>query len=195
MKKNLILVLLSIVIVIQFIILYNTNQTKTTNNSSKSESEEKNKTEEPNKNIELYYSYLMNNPIDNYYSSKFNNPICEVELRDNLEEYQVIWKKEYYKVINLIKKKCIYDIDRENLDNFDRNVENLIEAATPTVEAEILDVYNEDPDVPENRGWGNSTYYALQATKGQIYRDACMLLIPYLEGEYEFTIPTENDLE
>ena len=63
---------------------------------------------------------------------------------------------------------------------------NLIKEANSVVEAEILDVYNQDPSIPENRGWGNSTFSALRATKGQIYRDACMLLIPYLEGEYEF---------
>lgn len=153
-----------------------------TANSSKPK---KNYEDLTNMQVDKVHSYLMNNPIDNYFSPKFKS-ITEAEVREAMEDYEKVWKNEYNKVIGIIEEKCIYDDDKENLEKFKDSVESLIETATPVIEMEMLDNYSLPPDSPEKHSWGNSTYYYLEGRKGQIYRDACMLLIPFLVDEYEF---------
>ncbi len=193
MKKNIIISVLIIIIVIQFMVINNINQhsavpPKSIDISQNSEDFTQNdnaKNKSKNKLDGFINSYLMNNPIDNYYSSELNSKI-EAEVRDTKDEYEKTWEQEYKKVIDILKKKCTYEIDRENLNNFKKSIDNLIETAAPVLETEILEAYPDDPDIPENRGWGNSTFSALEGIKGQIYRDVSMLVIPYLEEEYQF---------
>lgn len=183
MKKNIIISLLLIIILIQFLALKNINPVKTSSLSQNGA--------EDNKSSNLSASYLMNNPIDNYYALKLNSK-TEAEVRDAQEEYETTWKQEYNKVIALLNSKCLYAQDKETLISFENSVENLIEAAKPVLETEFSEAYQESPDIPGNRSLGNSTASALQGINGQIYRDISMLLIPYLKGEYEFPVISEN---
>ncbi len=198
MKKNIIILLLTVIIIAQFsFMLYIKDKTNITStsigdeNTIKSTNEEVETSENESLNTSLFNSYLMNNPIDNYFEPKLNSKI-QAEVRDSLEQYEEVWEKEYNKVIEIVNKKCIYDDDKENLNQFKKSVANLIETATPVLEIEMLDNYNLEPDSPEKHSWGNSTYSYLQGIKGQIYRDASMLIIPYLDDEYEFPDMSEN---
>ncbi len=198
MKKNIIISILTLIIVIQFFVLIVINRYEDASISisiDANESQNKNinisNTIEIDKNQNLTYSYFMDNPIDNYFSTKLKSK-TEAEVRDSSEDYEAVWEEEYYKVIEIINKKCIYKEDKENLNKFKENVENLIAAATPVLEMEMLSNYNLTPDSPEKHSWGNSTYFYLQCIKGQIYRNASMLIIPYLCEEYEFPNMNEN---
>lgn len=177
MKKNVIMIILSMIIVVQFVTIYNTNHSKAVATS-------RNKAEK-NETFNVSNSYLMSNPIDHYYSSKLNSNI-EAEVRDTKAAYEKTWEQEYNKVMDIIKNKCIYKKDRNNLNAFKKSIENLIETASPVLETELLNAYEDNPTIPESRGWGNSTFSSLQGIAGQIYRDACMLIIPYLDGDYSF---------
>lgn len=188
MKKNLTLLALMVIIIIQFLVIINMNQDKDEALKNAEATQENDSVNEP---VDIVNSYLMNNPVDNYYSPKLNSKI-EVEVRDTDEEYEKTWEEEYNKVIGIIRNKCVYDMDRDNINNYDKSVQNMIKTATPVMETEFLEAYPSDPDIPENRGWGNSTYSSLERIKGQIYRDGCMILIPYLKGEYEFPTMPEN---
>lgn len=172
MKKNIVISLLVIIIIIQFIALKNKPSEDITIPT-------------PNNSItNLSTFYLMNNPIDDYFSPKLNSKI-EAEVRDTQEEYEKTWKKEYDKVIAIIRKKITYSQDKENLKNFEQSVQNLIKTATPVLETELSDSYKY-PDNTENRSPGNSTYSTQHGINGQIYRDASMLLIPFLKDEYQY---------
>lgn len=173
MKKNVVISLLVIIIIIQFIVFQNKPSEGTTIPPQN------------NKITNFSTSYLMNNPIDDYFNPKLNSKI-EAEVRDAQEEYEKTWKQEYDKVIAIISKKIIYNQDKENLKNFEQSVLNLIKTATPVLETEISDSYKYSPDNAENRSPGNSTSSTLHGINGQIYRDASMLLIPYLKDEYQF---------
>ena len=199
MKKNIIISILTLIIVIQFFVLININHNKdasiltdldTNVSQNKNVNISNTNTIEIDKNLNFTYSHFMDNPIDHYFSAKLKSK-TEAEVRDSSEEYEAVWEEEYYKVINIINNKCIYNEDKKNLNIFKENVENLIAAATPVLEMEMLDSYKLTPDSPEKHSWGNSTYSYLQSIKGQIYRDASMLIIPYLSEEYEF--PNMND--
>ena len=195
MKKNIIISILTIIIVIQFcVLIINHNHTLSIPiglDANESQNKIANISNTIDKNLNLTYSYFMNNPIDNYFSPKLKSK-TEAEVRDSLEKYETVWEEEYYKVIKIISKKCIYIEDKENLNAFTENVEKLIAAATPVLEMEMSDNYNLAPGSSEKHSWGNSTNSYLQGIKGQIYRDAGMLIIPYLNGEYEFPYMNEN---
>lgn len=135
----------------------------------------------------LSTSYLTDNPIDNYFSPKLNSK-TEAEVRDTWEEYEKTWEQEYNKVIAIINNKCIYEQDKKNLSDYEQSVQELIKATRLVLETEFLDAYKDNPAVPENRSTGNSTASSLQGINGQIYRDACILLIPYIKDEYEFPV-------
>ncbi len=173
MKKNIIISLLVLIIIIQCIVFQN------------KPSNENTILPQNNKITNFSTSYLMNNPIDEYFNPKLNSKI-EAEVRDAQDEYEKIWKQEYDKIITIIRKKTIYDQDKENLKNFEQSVQSLIKTANPVLETELSDSYNYSPDDAENRSFGNSTSSALHGINGQIYRDASMLLIPYLKDEYRF---------
>jgi hypothetical protein len=189
MKKNVIISILAIIIIVQFSVIIYITQIKTVPQSNV-ELTEQSEDNTQNDNIsfgkeEFWNSYLMNNPIDDYFHVELNSK-TEAEVRDTKEAYEKTWEQEYNRVMEIIDKKCVFDKDRENINTFKESIKKLIKTATPVLETEILDNYNYDPASVEERGWGNSTYYALLGIKGQIYRDACMLLIPYLEEDYQF---------
>lgn len=189
MKKNIIISIFALIIIMQFsIIIYITrfNTIPQSNTELTKQSEDNTHNDEISfGKEELWNSYLMNNSIDDYYSVKLNSKV-ELEVRDAKEAYEMTWEQEYNRVMDIIDKKCVFDKDRENINKFKESVKKMIETATPVLETEILENYNYDPASIGKRGWGNSTYAALQGIKGQIYRDACMLLIPYLEEDYQF---------
>lgn len=56
----------------------------------------------------------------------------------------------------------------------------------------MLDNYSL-PESREKHSYGTGTADSLKMYKGLIYRDACMLFIPYLVDEYQF--PDVPDLE
>lgn len=98
-----------------------------------------------------------------------------------------MWREEYNKIISIIHQKCIYDEDKENLNKYTECVEKLIELSTPVLFLEMLDNYNFEADMPGRLTGGNSTYSCLESLKGQIYRNACMLIARlFNEDEYEF---------
>lgn len=183
MKKNIVISLLIVIIIIQSIALKNFYSMKITVPSQNSTDN----STSPNHSM----SSLMDNPIDTYFSPRLNSK-TEAEVRDAWENYEKTWEQEYNKVIATINNKCIYEQDKKNLSDYEQSVQELIKAARPILKTEFLDAYKDDPGVPMNRSTGNSTASILQGIDGQIYRDASMLLIPYIKDEYEFPVMAEK---
>lgn len=147
-----------------------------------------------NNNIDSSYStyYFMTNPIDNYFSEMMNDTrITEIELRDLQEHYFVVWKNEYDKIMSLIKDKCIYEEDIQNYNTFTNETETSFDKIKPLLLNEMLDNYTM-PESPEKHSYGNGTNSKLEMYKGMIYRNACMMFIPYLANEYQF--PSNEDI-
>jgi hypothetical protein len=120
------------------------------------------------------------------------NNISQVELRDLQDKYYFVWKNEYQNILKLIKNKCIKEQDNENYKNFIELVDSEFQTIKPLLLNEILDNYNME-DSPEKQSIGNGTTDLLKLYQGMIYRNACMLFIPYLKDEYKF--PTVVEME
>lgn len=137
--------------------------------------------------------YFMNNPIDEYFIKIFNKPnLCEIEVRDYQEDYLLIWENVYTDITKIIQEKCIYDEDIARFDQFIKEIDTSFDTIKPLLLAEMLDNYDM-PESPEKHSYGNGTNEKLNMYKGMIYRNACMLFIPYLEDEYIFA--SANEIE
>ena len=142
--------------------------------------------------VDYFYYFLMNNPTDNYFKDKFQNHIqAEMDRRDYQELYLKVWKQEYNTIMNIMKGKCKSEEDITRYKNFTKEVTSSYEILQPLLLAEMLDNYTY-PESPEKYSYGNGTQSMLNMYQGMIYRNACMLFIPYLQDEYDF--PSKKEL-
>lgn len=147
---------------------------------------------ESNEKMDYFYGFFMCNPIDNYFKDKFQNHTqAEMDRRDYQKLYLKVWKQEYDSIMNIIKKKCESDEDITRYKTFINEVNSSYNLLQPLLLAEMLDNYAE-PEAPEKYSYGNGTQPMLDMYQGMIYRNACMLFIPYLQDEYSF--PSEKEL-
>jgi len=192
-KKYLLVICLFISVCFNLILgnlLYtNISNSKSVNNDAKAIEKQGNEVQFLDKYSNYYF---MTNPIDEYFATKFSDStMCEIEFKDYQTAYEAVWKKEYNTIMTVIKNKCTYDDDIEIYNNFTKHIENSMADIEPMLLAEMLDNYNM-PESPEKHSWGNGTSTALKMYNGMLYRNGCMLFIPYLEDEYLF--PTIDDV-
>lgn len=150
---------------------------------------------ESNEKMDYFYDFFMCNPIDNYFKDKFQNHTqAEMDRRDYQKLYLKVWKQEYDSIMKIIKKKCESDEDITRYKTFINEVNSSYNLLQPLLLAEMLDNYAE-PESPEKYSYGNGTQPMLDMYQGMIYRNACMLFIPYLQDEYSFPPKKElNDI-
>ncbi len=146
-----------------------------------------------------FEQYYMDNPIDNILSKQIEKALVEAEIRDLQELYKELWLEQYQGMMRFVRSYCIYEEELENYERFTGEIERGYEELQPLIENAMLDTFEVPSDSPEKAtwGWGNGTVARLAMHEGMYYRNACMLLIPFLnnlEGEYEF-ITAEEVLE
>lgn len=147
---------------------------------------------ESHETLDYFYYFLMDNPIDNYFKDKFQNHVqAEMDRRDYQKLYLKVWNQEYDSIMNIIKKKCKSDEDITRYKTFIKEVDSSYNLLQPLLLAEMLDNYAE-PESPEKYSYGNGTQPMLDMYQGMIYRNACMLFIPFLQDEYSF--PSKKEL-
>lgn len=119
------------------------------------------------------------NPIDAFFIPRIKNSSTEAAKRSYQDTYRGVWKAEFENVLKVLEQKCVYQKDKEDLIAYKNSVEQLIEATQDIVVTYWLDDYNVPPsDTDTYRNiWGNGTRSALGQIKGEIYRDASMLLL------------------
>lgn len=186
-KKNFYKVVVIVSIFVNFILLFYIIKEKLNRPSTWANSTN----EESNKS---YLSYIfMNNPVDEYFSKKFEDlTLSEIEIKTYQEDYLKVWKNIYDNIMNIIHNKCIYEEDIAKYNNFIKEINNCYENIEPLLLLEMLNNYS-IPESPEKYSYGTGTADGLKMYKGMIYRNACMLFIPYLVDEYQF--PNNKDIE
>lgn len=117
-----------------------------------------------------------NNPIDEYFIPLINNASTQAERRDYQDTYRGVWKSEFENILKLLEEKSVYQKDKDDLIAYKNSVELLIESTQTIVVTHWLDDYNISPENHRNI-WGNGTTRGLNQIRGEIYRDASMLLI------------------
>lgn len=116
------------------------------------------------------------NPIDEYFIPCINNVSTEAERRFYQDTYRGVWKSEFENILKILEEECIYQEDKDDLVAYRNSIEKSIESTQNIVVTHWLDNYNMPPDNHRNL-WGNGTRSGLNQIKGEIYRDASMLLI------------------
>jgi hypothetical protein len=120
------------------------------------------------------YTYTYSNPIDEYFIPRINDASSgKTSYQDT---YRGVWKAEFENILKLLDEKCVYQKDKDDLTAYKNSVEQLIKSTQDVVVTCWLDNYNMPPDTYRHPS-GNGTRSALGQIKGEIYRDASMLLI------------------
>ncbi|MCH5265480.1 MAG: hypothetical protein J1F02_06245 [Lachnospiraceae bacterium] len=146
--------------------------------------------------VEKYSVY--SNPIDEYFWPEiYSWEASQVEIRAAQDAYKKVWKAEFKSVMKWLKKKCIYDEDKKNIQALEKSVARQIKTERKVCETEMTDAYGTKPDpakaadgVSRISLWGNGTRSGLNKIEGEIYRDAAMKIIHLYGGvgdeTYEF---------
>ncbi|MCI8363609.1 MAG: hypothetical protein HFG34_01465 [Eubacterium sp.] len=137
---------------------------------------------------------LYNNPIDEYFLPKIQSRgKCEAEIRGYQDNYKHVWKEEFENLTKWLRKKCIYEEDKENIIAIEKSVSEYIERSKAVISTELLDTYEVNPNpkkgkdmVPRNSYWGTGTRSRLNQIEGEIYRDTCMRIICLYGAETEY---------
>lgn len=146
----------------------------------------------PKDSQDYSYYFFMSNPIDNFFKDKLQNDIqSEMDRQDYQKFYSKIWKQQYTSIMAVIKEKCTSEKDKIRYKNFTNDISSSYKILQPLLLAEMLDNYTY-PEGPEKYSYGNGTKAMLDMYQGMIYRNACMMFIPYLQDEYTF--PTYEKL-
>lgn len=135
-----------------------------------------------------------NNPIDEYFLPRIQSgDKCEAEIRGLQDNYKHVWKEEFENLTKWLRKKCVYEEDKENISSMEKSVSEYIERTKAVIATELTDTYEVNPDpekgkdmVSRNSCWGNGTRSALNQTEGEIYRDTCMRIISLYGAETEY---------
>ncbi|MBQ7944277.1 MAG: hypothetical protein IJ326_09480 [Lachnospiraceae bacterium] len=143
-----------------------------------------------------FEQYYMDNPIDNILSQQLEKALVEAERRDLQELYKELWLEQYRGMMEFVQNHCIYEEELENYERFAGEIERGYEELQPLIKNTMLDTFEVPSDSPEKAtwGWGNGTAARLAMHEGMYYRNACMLLIPFLnniDGGYDFITAEE----
>lgn len=135
---------------------------------------------------------VYNNPIDEYYIPIiYSWETSQVEIRAAQDAYRKVWKQEFKNLMKWLKKKCIYEEDRENIIALEKNVAKQARVQRKVCEVELLNGYKVpfagSGDGGETRLSlpGNGTRSGLNQMEGEIYRDASMRILLRSSG-YKF---------
>lgn len=141
-----------------------------------------------NDTIPYYYSDLMENPIDKTYLPLITDlNTCQIEFGHLQARYLEIWGDEYHKLINILKEKAVYQEDKDYINQFSQDVENMFDDNYAFFEMVLFNDYATNPLDREISNWGTGTRNKLYEIRGKFYRNACMQIITLLdEGDYEF---------
>lgn len=134
------------------------------------------------------------NPIDAYFGPKMVSDynVSESVRRSYQDTYRGVWRAEYRHLLKWLKKKCVYEEDRQNIENMDKALKKQITSMREVLATELLGNYKINPDstkvkdgITRMAGWGNGTRSRLNQIEGEMYRDAAMKIIN-LCGDYKF---------
>lgn len=130
----------------------------------------------------------LENPIDPLFAEALSNTHVMAEYRQIQQLYYDIWIAQYDAIMKKIRKKCKYEEDIANYTLFTGEMEKGFERLQPLILNEMLDNY-QIPESPEKNSQGNGTQETLLMYRGMMYRNACMLLMPFSEkSEYTFPV-------
>lgn len=134
------------------------------------------------------------NPIDAYFQPKMVSDynVAEATRRGYQDTYRGVWKAEYKHLLKWLKKKCVYEEDRKNIETMDKALKSQIESMREVLATELLGNYKINPDSTKLEGgmsrmssWGNGTRSRLNQIEGEMYRDTAMRIIE-MHGDYKF---------
>lgn len=174
-------------VAIVFLTACGSEQTKTAQRQELEEETELPQTAEP---AESSYD----NPIDAYFQPKmvsdFN--VAEATRRGYQDTYRGVWKAEYKHLLKWLKKKCVYEEDRQQIEKMDKALKSQIESMREVLKTELLEDYKINPDSTKSNGGmtrmsspGTGTRSRLNQIEGEMYRDVAMKIIN-LQGGYKF---------
>lgn len=145
---------------------------------------------------------VYRNPIDQYFWTKiYSWDASQKEIGEAQKEYKKAWKTEYQNVMAWLNKKCVYDVDKENLRLLEKSVADRIEIEQEVIKTELTSAYEINPDPSQAKNnitrislQGYGTQERLDQSEGEIYRDVCMRILNlYGHGEeYEFKFRETN---
>ena len=137
---------------------------------------------------------VYRNPIDQYFWSKLNpKDKSETEYRGAQADYQKAWKAEYQNLMKWMKKKCVYNEDKNNLSLLEKSIAKQIDREKKVLKTDLTAAYKINPDPSKVKNsvsrmscMGKGTD-RLTEIEGGLYRDVCMRILN-LAGydEYEF---------
>lgn len=140
---------------------------------------------------------FLDNPVDQFFEEELTDwSLPECAIRDLQTGYFETWEEEYQSVMVLIRAKCVTKEDVDACNLFDKKVQESCEKVKQLFLNEQLEQCEAVLDEAMLNGsglWGNGTAAAIELRKGKVYRNACMKLKPYLEGEYEY--PTVEEIQ
>lgn len=136
---------------------------------------------------------FMNNPIDQYFLKQLNNQKSEMDYETIQETYMNVWKQQYKIILDILKKKCIYDDDKDIFSQYSDCPEKIYEYSKNALTTVMLDSFSIEPGNPAKESYGLGTIEGLKMYQGMFYRNCCMIFIPYLENDYSF--PTNESLD
>lgn len=137
---------------------------------------------------------VYRNPIDQYFWSKLNpKDKSETEYRRAQADYQKAWKAEYQNLMKWMKKKCVYNEDKNNLRLLEKSVAKQIVQEKKVLKTDLAAAYKINPDSSKVKNSVSRISYIGKGTdrlteiEGGLYRDVCMRILN-LAGydEYEF---------
>lgn len=140
---------------------------------------------------------IYRNPIDQSFLSKLNSwGESQVEYRQAQRDYQKVWKAEFQNLMKWMKKKCVYDEDKNDFSLLEKSVADQVDREKTVLKTDLIGAYKIDPDfskaknsVSRSSYMGNGTNDRLTEMEGRLYRDVCMRilnLVGYDEYEFKF---------
>ena len=136
----------------------------------------------PDSNNISTYMWDVYNPIDEYFEKIFQLPLIEAARNDYAEYYGNAWQAEYENIVSWIKSQMVYQEDRNNLADFDKNVDKSSELVWELIKVSDFSISPDNSDEPRNK---LNIVYDVGITRVTIYRSAFCLLYN-LFPNYEF---------
>ncbi len=141
---------------------------------------------------------IYRNPIDKYFLPKIHSwDASQVEYRKAQREYQKAWKAEFENIMRFMKKKCVYDEDKEDLNLLKKIVNQQVDIERKILKTYLTDGYEVDPDstwaennISRSSLVGKGTEDRLTQIEGELYRDVCMRILNlggYEEYKFKFS--------
>ncbi len=137
---------------------------------------------------------IYKNPIDQSFLPKLNSwGKSQAEYRKAQRDYQKAWKAEYQNLMKWMKKKCVYNEDKNNLSLLEKSIAKQIDREKKVLKTDLTAAYKINPDPSKVKNsvsrmscMGKGTD-RLTEIEGGLYRDVCMRILN-LAGydEYEF---------